>query len=236
MLESAAVYEGDYHDCYSVRTKAKSITASIRLGATTKYLTTATPRTLDIGCSVGATVRVAQDLGWDAMGVDISQGAIDYCRTQGLECHKIEGLDLPFRDGSFDLVTNWHVIEHCENVTDTLAEWYRVLKPGGVMILETPDSTCMKARLLGPKYEKFWPAEHLYTFDPINLSSLLKKSSFEILPMRLIGKPLALPAYLTLYALAYRSLRYASRAFHLCKSLEIICRRPLAESAPFRAA
>ena len=225
ILESNDVYEGDYHDCYSSRKRSKEITASIRLASTTKYLATAHPNVLDIGCSGGATVKAANDMGWEASGVDISQGAVDFCRKQGLDCHKIDGTALPFADNTFDLVTNWHVIEHVADVRKTLAEWQRVLKPDGVMILETPDSTCWKANRLGAEYKKFWPPEHLYTFDRDNLSSILESSGFEVLPSQLIGNATTLPAHLTLYALGYRGLRNVYRTLGLCKSLEIVCRK-----------
>ena len=73
------------------------------------------PKMVDIGCSVGATVVAAKQLGWQASGVDISQAAVDYCREQGLDCYKIDGPELPFEDNTFDLVTNWHVIEHVKD-------------------------------------------------------------------------------------------------------------------------
>jgi SAM-dependent methyltransferase len=237
VLPSNDVYEGDYHDCYSSRKRSKEITAAIRLASITKELKTdavRVPHLLDIGCSVGATVKAAEDLGWNATGVDVSQGAIDFCRTQGLNCFKIDGTALPFGDNFFDVVANWHVIEHVSDVRETLAEWLRVLKPGGLMILETPDSTCWKAKQLGAEYKKFWPPEHLYTFDPANLSSILRSSGFEILPSRLIGKSNVLPAHLNLYAIGYRGLRAAYRKLGLCKSLELCCRKPV-ESYPKKA-
>lgn len=229
ILESEEVYEDDYHDRYARRRGAKIRTAAIRLASTTKYLNTATPRMLDIGCSVGATVQAAMDMGWDASGVDISQNAVDECRSHGLDCHKIDGVALPFEDNHFDMITNWHVIEHCRDVKETLSEWYRVLKPGGIMILETPDSTYLKAQIMGTRYRKFWPPEHLYTFDRKNLSAILQSSGFQILPTRLIGKVSALPGHLSLYALAYRGFRETCRAVKLCKSLEISCRKPAAQ-------
>ena len=229
VLESNDVYEGAYHNTYVNRKRLKEITAAIRLASVTKHLTTVSagePHMLDIGCSVGATVKAAQEMNWKATGVDISQDAIDACSDYGLNCHKIDGTTLPFEDNTFDLVTNWHVIEHVSDVSETLTEWKRVLKPGGVMILETPDSNCWKARRLGADYKKFWPPEHLYTFDRANLSSIIQTAGFELLPSRLIGKVSALPTHLTLYAIAYRGLRTAYRGFGLCKSLELCCRKP----------
>lgn len=236
ILESASVYEGDYHSNYSGRRKAKIVTGLIRLASTTRYLETEKPKTLDIGCSVGATVQAAKELGWDAHGVDISERAVEYCQSLGLNCETIAGVELPYEDGTFDLVTNWHVIEHVLDVTETIQEWKRVLKPGGIMILETPASNYLKARIMGPRYKKFWPPDHLYTFDRSNLTSLLRTGGFEILPSRLIGKVNALPAHLSAYALAYRGFRETCRAVNMCKSIEICCRKPNAAATVRRAA
>jgi SAM-dependent methyltransferase len=223
-LDSDSLYENDYHDEYFRRLGSKTVTAKIRLGAASGYLQNRHPRSLDVGCSVGASVKAAKELGWNPSGVDISQSAVKFCRDQGFDCQKIEGVKLPFEDATFDLLTNWHVIEHVLDVTETLREWRRVLKPDGIMMLETPNSRFLKARLMGPRYKKFWPKGHLYTFDRKNLSSILERVGFEVLPNRLVGGPFALPPYLTAYALAYRGYREVWRKLDLCKSIEIICR------------
>lgn len=231
-LESQLVYEEDYHEEYAQRLGSKKATAKIRLGSIKPYLESAgldsaSPKMLDIGCSIGATVSAAVELGWRPTGVDVSQRAVDVCKSRDLDCHLIEGVELPFEDNTFDLVTNWHVIEHVADVKETLAEWQRVLKPGGVMILETPDARYLKARMLGTRYSKFWPSEHLYTFTRDNLESILNQTGFEILPNRLIGSWTALSPALTTYAIGYRSLRTVCRRFRMCKSLEICCRKPI---------
>ena len=236
VLESTLVYEEEYHECYAKRIDGKIRTALIRLGSIEPYLQSDAPKMLDIGCSIGATVSAAKKLGWDATGVDVSRLAVDQCLERGLDCHIVTDGTLPFKDNTFDLVTNWHVIEHVLDVKQTLAEWQRVLKPGGVMILETPDARYLKARLLGPKYKKFWPAEHLYTFNKSNLSQIMETCGFEILPTRLIGSWRTLPSHLSAYALGYRSLRTVQRKLNLCKSIEICCRKPIKHAASKRRA
>jgi ubiquinone/menaquinone biosynthesis C-methylase UbiE len=231
------VYEESYHEVYASRRDAKIVTARIRLGALTKHVdqrnSTAKPtkqsplKMLDIGCSIGATVEAGKRMGWQAVGVDVSEDAVNYCQSQGLDCQKIEGPELPFEDNTFDVVTNWHVIEHVTDVKATLTEWYRVVRPGGLMVLETPDSQCYKAKKLGPDYEKFWPKAHLYTFTRSNMCSLLEQSGFEILPSQTIEKLTALPPHLTAYGAAYRGWRKLNRAVGFCKSIEVCCRKPL---------
>ena len=231
-LESQLVYAEAYHEEYFKRLGSKKATAKIRLGSIKPYLKmtgldSASPKMLDIGCSIGATLSAAVELGWQPTGVDVSQRAVDACTERGLDCHLVEGLEIPFGDNTFDLVTNWHVLEHVADVKETLTEWQRVLKPGGVMILETPDARYLKARMLGTSYKKFWPSEHLYAFNRKNLESILDKTGFEILPNRLIGSWTALSPALTTYAIGYRSFRTVCRRFRMCKSLEICCRKPL---------
>ncbi len=229
VLESVTVYENDYHKHYAKRLGSKTVTALVRLGAASRYVPT-NGRSLDVGCSIGATVRASQQMGWQASGVDISQAAVDFCRDGGLDCHKVDGAALPFEDESFDLVTNWHVIEHVPNVAETLAEWKRVLKPGGVLMIETPASNFLKVKIMGTKYAKFWPPDHLYTFNRRNLAGILDKSGFGILPSRLTGGLTRLEPKITAYALAYRSYRQTCRSLNLCKSFEIICRKPAAKT------
>lgn len=228
-LDSTQVYEDNYHAGYENRFRGKVLTAKIRLGAASFYLTSSHPNCLDVGCSVGATLQAARDFGWHALGVDVSQTAIGICRKQGLDCQVIAGHKLPFADNTFDLVTHWHVIEHVDDVTAALAEWRRILKPGGIMMFETPNSDYIKARLLGRRYKKFWAPEHLYTFNRSNMSSLLQKSGFEIVPTRLTGGIRALPIYQNAYASVYRGFREICRGARISKSFEITCRKAAGE-------
>lgn len=225
ILESSEVYEDRYHNHYADRLPAKMNTARIRLQAAAGYLPDQ-PRMLDVGCSIGATVRAAAGLGWRASGVDISRAAVEFCCQDGLDCHAIGGCELPFADETFDLVTNWHVIEHVPDVRATLREWYRVLKPGGVLMIETPASNFRKVRQLGAAYKKFFPPDHLYTFNRRNLTGILEDEGYQMLPNRLIGSWTTLAPHLTAYAWLYRGYREFWRSLQRCKSFEVICRKP----------
>lgn len=229
-------YENEYHHQYATRREKKILTGMTRLAALTKYLDADQPSILDVGCSVGASVEAGVRMGWRSAGVDVSQAAVNYCCEQGLDCRKISDHRLPYDDNSFDIVTSWHVIEHVDCAATTLAEWYRVVKPGGILVLETPDSQCLKARRLGAGYRSFWPFDHLYTFTRSNMSEFLERTGFEILPSRVLGKLSALPLHLTMYATAYRSLRQAYRTFGLCKSIEVCCRKPRSAENSARSA
>jgi len=223
---SDAAYESDYHDDYQRQLPRKLTTAGVRLSAVARTIDVSRPRMLDIGCSIGATVEMAQQIGWDAEGVDVSETAVAKCRSRGLRCHRMDGIRLPFDDESFDVVTSWHVIEHVENVQQTLNEWYRVVRPGGVMVLETPDAGYLKARLKGAAYQKFWAPEHIYTFRKHNLQPFLERAGFEILPNPVWAQVSLLSPSRAGYALIYRGLKAVCRSLSLSKAFEIYCRRP----------
>ena len=227
-LPHDAAYEDDYHEQYQRHQRRKLGTAAIRLSTLAPYVKAPKPRLLDIGCSIGAIVETADRLGWHGVGVDVSHTAVERCRHRGLDCHYFDGETLPFEDQSFDVVTSWHVIEHVLNVAETLRDWFRVLKPGGVMVLETPDAGYLKARIRGPRYHKFWAPEHIYTFRRHNLRPFLEQAGFEMLRNPVIGKPSLLPGYLAGYSLLYRGVHAARRSLSLSKAFVVYCRRPQA--------
>ena len=98
------------------------------------------PRILDVGCGTGANLLMLSEYG-DAEGVDVSEDALAFCRERGLEKVKLGAAEeLPYEDGTFDLVTALDVVEHLDDDLGGLREMRRVLRPGGRVLLfaETP--------------------------------------------------------------------------------------------------
>ena len=96
------------------------------------------PRILDVGCGTGANLLMLSQYG-EAEGVDVSEDALAFCRERGLEKVKLgAGEELPYEDGSFDLVTALDVVEHMDDDLAGLREMRRVLRPGGRVLLFVP--------------------------------------------------------------------------------------------------
>ncbi len=96
------------------------------------------PRILDVGCGTGANLLMLSKYG-DAEGVDVSEDALAFCRERGLEKVKLGAAEeLPYEDGTFDLVTALDVVEHLDNDLAGLREMRRVLRPGGRVLLFVP--------------------------------------------------------------------------------------------------
>jgi SAM-dependent methyltransferase len=96
------------------------------------------PRILDVGCGTGANLLLLSKYG-EAEGVDVSEDALAFCRARGLDRVRLgAGEELPYEDGTFDLVTALDVVEHMDDDLAGLREMRRVLRPGGRVLLFVP--------------------------------------------------------------------------------------------------
>ena len=96
------------------------------------------PRILDVGCGTGANLKMLAAHG-RAEGVVFSQLAVDFCRERGLDSVKLGAVEqLPYENGSFDLVTALDVVEHLDDDVAGLREIRRVLRRDGRVLLFVP--------------------------------------------------------------------------------------------------
>lgn len=96
------------------------------------------PRILDVGCGTGANLKMLRAYG-KAEGVDISPQAVDFCRERGLDSVKLGAAEqLPYENGSFELVTALDVVEHLDDDVAGLREMRRVLVRDGRVLLFVP--------------------------------------------------------------------------------------------------
>jgi SAM-dependent methyltransferase len=117
-------------------------------------------RILDVGSGYGFFLQHMAERGWRGDGIEISQTGRNYCRDH-FPILRIESTPLPdpsISDSSFDAVTLFYVIEHLTDPLKVLREAYRLLRPGGVLLLRWPHSTPI-VRLLGP-FSRFLDLYH----------------------------------------------------------------------------
>lgn len=159
-------------------------------------------RFLDVGCGSGASVKAATDAGWSATGVDLDPQLIASGKQQfdvDLRCTPL--LEAGFPAASFDFVRLRDVIEHLPNPYAALLEIKRILTPGGVVLLATPNQEGLPTRLriwLGGRHTKVAtvpPPHHLHGFAPETLSRILNRSRLEVLEVK-TTTPVD-PAYVT---------------------------------------
>ncbi len=98
---------------------------------------------LDVGCGRGEWLQVLREEGFEARGIDTNRILVQQCREMSLDIVEAEALTYlgSLADGSLNAVTGFHFAEHLplETLVRFLDEAGRVLKPGGLLILETPN-------------------------------------------------------------------------------------------------
>ncbi len=95
---------------------------------------------LDAGCGTGGTMKLLMDLGYKVEGLDNNELAIDLCRKRGISKVRLGNIySLPYKDKTFDFIICLDVLYHQGVFPEkSLREFYRVLKPGGILYLEEP--------------------------------------------------------------------------------------------------
>src|SRR5437899_12926552 len=131
-------------------------------------------RLLDVGCALGDFLIEAKASGWDVEGVEISSFAAEQARARGLRvtAGRLEDLDLPA--ASFDVITRYDSVEHVTDPVATLAAVRRLLVPGGIVHLVTPNVGGLQARVLQRFWYHYKPGEHLFYFAPRTLRAALE--------------------------------------------------------------
>ncbi len=142
---------------------------------------------LDVGCYTGVFLDIAAAHGWEAWGIDPSRWAVEQARARGLNV--VEGTlsSANLAADSFDVVTLWDVIEHLANPFDELRQVWRVLRPGGLLVVHTMDIDSVLARLMGARWP--WLMEmHIYYFSRRTLSAMLNKAGFRVIRIEPQGR------------------------------------------------
>ena len=136
----------------------------------------------DVGCG---SSRILADMP-QAVGVDMRHDKLAFMRRTNRLLTQANGMILPFRDAEFDCVVCSEVIEHIPEENERLIdELTRVLKPGGVLVLGTPDYGGWQWPLIEWIYGKVAPGayadEHVTHYTFASLEAALKKRGYEIL-------------------------------------------------------
>lgn len=134
-----------------------------------------TGRILDIGCGAGAFLAVATRAGWEAVGTETASTAGVLGKAAGATVLHGGSASALLPDESLDVVTMWEVIEHVENPLELASEARRLLRPGGLLFLTTPNFASLQRHLLGRRWPRFH-LEHLSYFDQGTLSRLLERA------------------------------------------------------------
>lgn len=138
---------------------------------------------LDVGCGRGWMLYyLKRYCGFHAVaGTQISQPAVNFARTRlGLNIYDRDLLDVQLPDESLDIITIWHVLEHLPDPEACVAEMHRILKMGGILVVEVPNLDSWSRPLTGDCWLSWDPEYHLTLFSPDTLSRLLTSAGFSL--------------------------------------------------------
>ena len=133
---------------------------------------------LDIGSSFGGFLTRARLAGFQPFGIEISDYSSQYANERGIPTFNGSLLDANFPEESFDVITLIEVIEHLEKPDLVFEKLAKLLKPGGLLLIQTANFDGRQAKEEGPKYHYYLPG-HLYYYSLTNLKKILNKNGFQ---------------------------------------------------------
>lgn len=133
---------------------------------------------LDVGCSYGFFLDVAEKSGWDAYGCELSKKQCQFAAKSHKNVHNKELDKCPFKKNYFDVITLYDVIEHVTDPSHLLKNCNNLLKKKGIIVICTPDVSSFVARAMG-KYWLQYVRMHIYYFSPKTLGKMLEKTGFK---------------------------------------------------------
>lgn len=137
---------------------------------------------LDVGCAQGALLAACETSNFEPFGVEPSK--YTYEESKKLAPHSTiyncTLLEAQFPDKMFDVVTIINTLEHLLQPKETLIEIYRILKPGGLIVVETPNVDHRIPRILGRRWIQFLIPDHVVFFSKDLLTAILEDIGFEV--------------------------------------------------------
>ena len=137
-------------------------------------------RLLEIGCGSGSQLEFLHRLGWQAEGLDLDPVAVKVASARGLTVHAGSLKEQSFPDRYFDAVVSSHVIEHVHDPIGLLRECGRVLKPGGKLVIITPNAASWGHLWFRSNWLALDPPRHLYLFNPASLRHAAEKAGLAV--------------------------------------------------------
>lgn len=151
---------------------------------------------LDVGCGAGTFMAIAASHGWDVYGVEMNEAlCAEVDKAVGpdrVTCGAFEALDPEAEERSYDVITLWDVIEHVLDPVAFIERAQRMLRPGGIIVICTPDEESVLAntgkRILdasGGRYNypalALHPRYHTFFFSGTSLENLFTARGMKVI-------------------------------------------------------
>lgn len=136
---------------------------------------------LDIGCGDGKFLSLMARRGWRVAGVDFDAEAVSHARnTYGLDVEVGTARSCVAKGAKYDIVTASHVIEHVAEPNQFLLQCRQLLRPGGRLILRTPNAESLGHRIYADAWRGLEPPRHLQIFTLSALCACARSAGLRV--------------------------------------------------------
>lgn len=149
-------------------------------------------RLLEVGFGSGQQLARMHALGWHVEGVDMDPVSVEAARAQGFTVHLGELARQAFPRNCFNAVYMSHVIEHVHDPLAVLAECHRILAPGGVLVVVTPNTKSWGHARFGECWMGLDPPRHLSLFSANSLRAAAHRAGFAHVRVRTSARLMAI--------------------------------------------
>lgn len=133
---------------------------------------------LDVGCGNGLLIKLAQERGYECVGVELDRDAVEFGR-KFFKINVIHGdiFKVDFRREAFDIIVLSHILEHVFDPNGLLTKLHGLLSDEGYLIVSCPNFSGFARRVFRSRWA-YRPEQHVWQFDPNTLCSILIKNNF----------------------------------------------------------
>ncbi|MCK0130381.1 class I SAM-dependent methyltransferase [Flavobacteriaceae bacterium F08102] len=136
---------------------------------------------LDIGCGTGDFIKVCENAGWNAVGIEPHEGARKIAQNK---CNGTVHASIEHIETQFDVVTMWHVLEHVVDLEYYLEQLTRLVKPKGSLIIAVPNYRSDDAKHYGAYWAAYDVPRHVWHFSQESIQQLFKERPFTLVETR----------------------------------------------------
>ena len=141
-------------------------------------------RLLEVGCGNGRQLGRMAQAGWQVEGIDFDEDAAARVRSLGIPVRVGELADAGYPADQFDAIILSHVIEHVQDPVQLLVECRRILKPGGQLVLATPNADALGHCWYGRAWLGLDPPRHLVVFTARSLAAAARSAGFSVMTVK----------------------------------------------------
>jgi len=153
-------------------------------------------RLLEIGCATGYFLQAARDeFGFDVFGVELNEETSQFAREKrGLDVRTTTLEEVGFPESFFDVVYMRDVFKHIQKPREMLQEIHRILRKGGLIVIEVPNVNGLIYKFVGERHVCIFGLAHFNFFSDKTLKYILLKTGFETIQIKMNSLDFTLPS------------------------------------------